>query len=261
MFELGVSLLSSDDLIISIDTAICHHICKGFVGTRRYTEEVECKWSPDSSCIAVAGSFGMLFVVTRKALKLKFCFQKDLELPVCTINNARSFDFDPRYRHSRLAIATTDNFLYTININKKSVIAEVAVESKDVKGTIHCVSYNKDGTLLAVATSEATVHMFNCDNATLLYKLEDHENAGPRSVGFYIDLYPTIVRMSFSCAGKHMATSSTDGMIRLWQLPTTLNLQHLCKITILQNVPINKVMQLPIPKQLALYLLNWPTAE
>ena len=253
-FELTV--LKRDVALMKVDAAECHQICPGFKGTRQYTEQVECKFSPDSAYIAVSCSLGFLFVVKRKLLQ-EHCLVIPgiIDLDESRLSNARCFDFDPRYFHKLLCFCTVDNFVYVCNIDTQEIFMTIGVETE---GGIDCIGYNHYGTLLAVATSEAMINMYCPDTGDLLYSLDGAHQGDEVSMKLKNGVYPTVCRMSFSQSGQQLAVSATDGLIRVWQLRPQMDLQHMCRLAVLKVVPANRVEELPLPTKLIAYLLNWP---
>lgn len=259
-FELSVLIQNRMLSLQTTDSVVCNTLCAGFEGSRLYTEEAECKWSPDSAYIAVSASFGKMFVVKRKDLNLHFNLNQ-FDLNRSQLSNARALDFDPRYCHSHLAWGISDNTLFVCNIDTSEVLLDIPVHCDDLLATIDCVGYNKSGTALAVALSNACIQMYHPDNGDKLYVIDGRRQGSLKTLNPVIHQYPNVIRLSFSQAGDHLVTCSTDGRNRVWQLQPDLSLQHLCRVAIIKHVPADKFSSLPLPSKLVLYLLFYPTSD
>ncbi|KAH9515767.1 hypothetical protein Btru_011950 [Bulinus truncatus] len=56
--------------------------------------------------------------------------------------------------------------------------------------------------------------------------------------------YPSVLHLSFSQNGEHLASASSDGHVRLWRLEMMCTLQELCRDTILCSMPVCRVRHL-----------------
>ncbi len=237
----------------------CHKICKGFYGNRRYTDHVEGKFSPDSRFFAVGASFGKLFVVKNTNGNL---IEQCLIIPGMfaendvMLANARTFDFDPRLKHKILTFASSVNEVYFCDVDNSTVLQQFTVE---VDGSVQILKYGVRAEVLAVATSEAVINMYCPDSMNRLYTLDAKSSAPESCMKEKDGNYPLFLRMSFSRSGDIMSVTSTDGIVRLWQLCPDLSLRHLSKLAVLQSVKVCDLHKLPLPPPIILDLLEWPT--
>ena len=149
--ELAVELVDQP-FLVSQGFVECHKLCPGFYTSRNYTDQLECKFSPDNAFVAASSSMGYLFVARRARLEL-YCsvvpgmFDRDETRPA----NERSFDFNPCYAHSKLALGTDDSKILICDLDMKQVDVETRL---DLEGSIQSVKYSHSGNVLAVATSK-----------------------------------------------------------------------------------------------------------
>lgn len=254
--ELGVELIDRA-FFISQGVINCDKLCPGFNASRNYTDQLECKFSPDSAFVAACSSLGFLFVVKRIKLELYCCvvpgmFDKDETRTA----NERTFDFDPRFDHSMLALGSDDNKLVICDLEKGVVDKQTVIT---MEGSIQCLKYSHSGDVLAIATSEATINLYDPDTLEVLYTLDGRAQGGSSRMEPDADCnLPEIIRMSYSSTGEQLAVSATDGNVRVWQLHARLSLQNLCRQVLLQNVSTSKLQTLPLPARLVKYLLQLP---
>ena len=255
-FEL-IIFMKDTDLSICYGSAMLNTFCPNLKVSRSYTEEVECKFSPDSKYIAICSSIGDLIVVKKKTVTLHCTICPDIVSSPPT--NARCFDFDPRYFHKFLTYASRDNVIHNCDIQATPCCVESEFEV-DTEGQIDCIKFHPNGESLAVATSEALVHMYGTESWDVLYQLDGRSISAPYEMKQSSeDHYPTIHRLSFSTAGEHLAVSASDGIVRVWQLHSKINLKHLCRLVIKQYISVRNLVELPLPPALIMYLLQWPT--
>ena len=243
-------------LIVTDGKADCHTLCPDFYGNQLYTDEVECSFSPDSTNIAVGSSEGMLFITSRRDLSnTRALIIPGIFSPSETkLSSAKAFDFDPRFPNSRIAFGTLNGEIYLIDVSGDHDLKSGYVDCAD-RGMIQCLRYVPRGRYIAVATSEACIDIYDPDTLSLKLVLDA---ANQDSVPMEIDrnVYPRFLSMNFTTTGNHMASASTDGIVRVWQLPPDLTLQHLCRQLILTKVKVTEIRKLPIPPKMMLYLLS-----
>ncbi|XP_064625098.1 uncharacterized protein LOC135486325 [Lineus longissimus] len=252
------------------------HLCLSFVGTRQYTEHVECKWSPDSVHVAVGSTMGHLLVVRREGLDSicnvipgMFELYSTSEQGPTVLATPMGFDFDPRYKYSILVFVDKNNTLYMLNIEEKEVIHQVVI---DTVGSVNCIQYDNDGRVLAVATSEAVLELRCPDTLDIIYTIDMSATVPGGGVDPSPDMpiggaespmeqlngnFPAVTRLSFSQFGDFIAVSSSDGYARIWQLKSDISLQNICRKTILGTVKANNIWRLPLPPRILMYLLQW----
>ena len=248
--------------------ASLHLLHKDFIGRGNFTDDVECKFSPDSVMIAVTSSFGILLVLKREYSKLTLyndpvpCLLRRNGISGASLSNARSADFDPRAKHGLLAVGCAGPVVYICNIDEDAIIGTIEISSEDynIHVAIDCLRYSPRGCALVVATSDAQIRLYQPDLCELIYTLDGTNcGAGISMVRDINGCYPTYIRMSFTQMGDMMAVTTTDGFVRVWQLQPDISLQHLTRMTILQHARTCDLIRLPLPEKLILYLLQWPT--
>lgn len=235
----------------------CQKICPSFMATRTYTDFIECKFSPDSSLIAVGSSIGLLMVV-RRADMGHFCnvIPDVYDSSEIQLSNERCFDFDPRYRHKYLAFATAQRDLIICDLYTNTTALLVSISASC---EVDCLKYSSNGQVIAVSTSDARIRMFSPSDGSLCYVLDGTSIRPEDSMQLLSNgRYPKVIHMSFSTVGEHVAVSSTDGCIRVWQLPPELGLQQMCRHAVLRYVRARDIPKLPLPRRLILFILSWP---
>ncbi|XP_046558964.1 LOW QUALITY PROTEIN: uncharacterized protein LOC124268011 [Haliotis rubra] len=232
----------------------CHLLCPGFVGDRFFSDKVECRWSPDSHFLAVglycAGS-GKLFVLDKNSQKNICTVCPDLlEDP---ISSACSFDFDPRPDRCKLAVASTDDCIYIIDVKVVKFYKQLMRGMLECQ---NCIQYNNQGTMLAVGYETLDIRIFDPDTEELLHVIDvkDGDEKLQTNVPCHTSL--AIMRLSFNWSGTLLASSVCDGLVRVWTVPGMFSLQRFCKLQILSLVPVRKVKTLNLPEKIKHFLLS-----
>ena len=253
-FTFFVEIFRLDCVFVSLQPALpCHKLCPGFVATVYHNDHVECKWSPDGSYVAVSSSQGQLFLLNKSTGKNDVTIFPDLVTG--QISTAGSFDFDPRVQHSVMAVGSCDGVLSIVQLDT-SVQSGAVVQEMDTGGTIDCVQYNQDGSNVAASFRTFEVRLYNTQDLSTHHVIDMSELC-PRHVSVYQDqAYPTVNRLSFSYDGRHLATSSCDGCVRVWAVPRLLTLQQWCRKRILQHIPITLIRKTDLPQKLKRFLLS-----
>lgn len=237
-----------------IDSAMCHKLCPGFIGNSAVSDHIECKWSPDSQYIAISSSFGILFVVNHDNLT-NHCTVIPGLLHNCSISTARAYDFDPRYFSNIMAVCTDNRKLFLVNISSQYLLYMTDIIRS---GSIECVQFSSDGEILALAVSNFRIYLYDSNHGSLVRIINPCVHC-PDLAAMSPSFRPTIIRMSFSQSREQLAVSSSDGMVRIWQLSPLFSLQHLCKRSILSSVNASRIQQLPLPAKLKAFLKSYPT--
>ena len=256
-FELSV--IHQEGLsFVEYDVIRCNHICDGLIGSRTYTELVECRFSSDARLIAVGSSMGQLFVVKRWRLQTQSILAPRTfnDLDVC-LSNERSFDFSPMADYDTIAFADYANTVRILNMESDDVEQCIDVETN---GAIESLKYSTRGDMLAVATSMGHVYIYSPKTAELLLDLDGTAVCVDATMSYNHNLgrMPSILHMSFSESSDLLAVSSTDGIVRIWQMPSHMPLVHLCRMAVLKYVTVKQLKDLPLPKKLIEYLYTWP---
>lgn len=250
-FELEISRL--DIRLLRENTIVCHNVCPSFKGTRAYTEQVECQFSPDSSLIALSHSEGILFTVNKRDLSLHCQLFPGVGLDV-SLSNERSYDFDPTSGHGFLAAGGNNGHIFLIDTDACEVLYED--DLKINAETIECVKYSPIGDCLAIAISDFTIHLFSPHSRQITMTLGGQAACPGIQVQACTGCLPVVIRMSFDRSGEHLAVSSTDGQVRIWQLPIKMDLRYLCKLRIQQCCSVTNIKMLPLPNSVIKYLLS-----
>lgn len=227
--------------------------CKGIKGT-----VASLSFSPDSAYLAVVSSKGQVYILRSSGLKLRHVLDSEqviypLETLDPSINEPSSLEFDPRYGNKVFATCTFYRSLVKIwGVSKPDQRKEAcitALYSIHFPRVVNVIKYSTEGDILAVGCNEGIITCINTDDGTAMFDLnttnqtpEFRSNAG-------------IYHLSFSRTSEQLAASYSDGYIRVWQIPSDINLQHSCRVVINASVPESKVMQLPLPNKLKRYLL------
>lgn len=233
----------------------CHLLCPGFVGDRLFNDKVECRWSADSRFLAV-GSYcsgsGKLFVLDKNSLKNICTVYPDLLEH--SISSASSFEFDPRPNYWRLAVATTNECIHIVDVNKCEILQ--TINEGSARMPINCIQYNNQGTMLAVGYETVEIKIFDPDTEELLHVIDvkDGDEKLQANVPCHTSL--AIMRLSFNWSGTLLASSVCDGMVRVWTVPGMFSLQRFCKLQILSLVPVRKVKTLKLPEKIKHFLLS-----
>ncbi|XP_064610018.1 uncharacterized protein LOC135473975 [Liolophura sinensis] len=250
-FELEISRL--DIRLLRVNTTVCHNVCPSFTGTRSYTEQVECHFSPDSSLIALSHSEGILFTVNKRDLSLHSQLFPGVDSGV-SLSNERSYDFDPTSGHSFIAAGGNNGHIFLIDIDTCKVLHEEDLHI-DAE-TVDCVKYSPNGDCLAIAISDFTIRLFCPYSRQVTMTLGGETKCPGIQVQACSGRLPVVIRMSFDRSGEHLAISSTDGQVRIWQLPIKMDLRYLCKLKIQQCCIVTNIKMLPLPNSVINYLLS-----
>ncbi|XP_033122002.1 uncharacterized protein LOC117121018 [Anneissia japonica] len=210
-------------------------------------DRLECRFSPDSQFVAISTTAGQLFLIKRDLSKLECVLVdgKDEEL-----TNERCYDFDPRFPHEVLAFCVNSDQVYVKNIESGSQILHCKLPENVMKAT--CLKYNMEGDSFAVGCQDGVIVMMSSSTGNILYLLDSKTQAAAFAMTpCKLSMYPEIIRISFSHSDDVLAVSSTEGTVRLWQLPPKMNLVHMCRLVILKHIPASTIKQLPLPTMIA----------
>lgn len=245
--ELGLIQIEHHGMLTYLSYIYCDSICPSCISNRNYNDRYQCKFSPDSLYIAAATSFGHLLIVNKPDLTCHCKISPGIvEWGVDNMTNERSYDFDPRFNHERLAFGSIKQNVHFCNIDNKTIEETVHLDD----GHIQCVKFHPRGHCLAVACSSGIVHILNSDNGDVVMRLDGSALPSEAAIGTVNGSLAEAVSMSFTSMSEVLAVSHTDGYVRLWQLSPELNLQTLCKRTILQHVKLSQLHELPIPQRI-----------
>lgn len=229
-----------ENKIRSIWRGSCEVMHDGFYGTI-----TNCKFSPDSKVIGVTSNHGdSLFVLVQSGeLYAAIDHTKNLH----AMMNPSDFDFDPT-KNNTLAMVWRHDQLKIVKLYQNRFEEIFAYNPSDDHPFYNCVKYSIDGALLAIGTMTGCVMLF--DPAT-------------GSCNVTLDITSEIIEIDdrivfdicFSRSCQEIAAAYNDGCVRVWQLPRKLNLQHICRLALMQTTPASRITSLPVPKHLQSYLL------
>eukprot|EP00112_Aurelia_sp_Birch-Aquarium-sp1_P013970 Seg2990.3 transcript_id=Seg2990.3/GoldUCD/mRNA.D3Y31 product="WD repeat and SOCS box-containing protein 1" protein_id=Seg2990.3/GoldUCD/D3Y31 len=229
-----------ENKIRSIWRGSCEVMHDGFHGTI-----TNCKFSPDSKVIGVTSNHGdSLFVLVQSG---------ELYAAIDHTNNLHArmspsdFNFDPT-KNNTLAMVWRHDQLKIVKLYQNRFEEIFAYNPSDDHPFYNCVKYSIDGALLAIGTMTGCVMLF--DPAT-------------GSCNTTLDITSEIIEIDdrivfdicFSRSCQEIAAAYNDGCVRVWQLPRKLNLQHICRLALMQTTPASRITSLPVPKHLQSYLL------
>ncbi|KXJ10966.1 WD repeat and SOCS box-containing protein 1 [Exaiptasia diaphana] len=225
--------------------------CKGIKGT-----VASMTFSPDSAYLAVVSSKGQVYILRSSGLKLRHALNSEqviypLETLDPSINEPSSLEFDPRYDNKVFATCTFYRSLVKIwaVVKNEQRTCIATLYSIHFPRVVNVIKYSTEGDVLAVGCNEGVITCINTNDGTAVFDLNT-TNQSPEfrsNAGIY--------HLSFSRTSEQLAASYSDGHIRVWQIPSDINLQHSCRVVINASVPESKVMQLPLPNKLKRYLL------
>ncbi|KAK2153918.1 hypothetical protein LSH36_281g03067 [Paralvinella palmiformis] len=189
--------------------------------------------------------------------------------------------FDPRYDHSRLALANWTREEQPAQ--NEAICVMDLVHQKPVKCSYYMsgthssknLVFSPDGSFLACLVCEPCfyqgVHNFS---EILVYDADtlDVVKTIPCNNTQCVPLYPAILFPSFSKCGTRMAVGygrdidimgaifgQEIAFVDVYQVPTPINLQYLCRVAIRRIIPTERqLLTLPLPKPLIRYLSFGP---
>lgn len=262
-----------------------NHICMIDVNTRKMTKKMNpslsskirgfvksCIFSPDGLFLSISTSSGQLVIIEIQNMHIHESLEldhPDSTLCLCdpfhhssrrsiTLSMQCWYLFDPRYGHKYLTSCIEDGTIqtWTMNINEPGL---TCVQSVNVLQTswqkISSAAFSPDGQILAIGTSDSKILCLNSESLDLIFILNAHlQPDGLRT------WYPNteVSCLAFTRTCQQLAAGYNDGRIRVWQLPLIVNLQHMCRLVIINYIPANKISKLPLPSHLVRYLLYSP---
>ena len=247
----------------------------------------ECVISPDHSRFVIKP--GMFYAVKREDGS-EYPYLKEIRIVhirsgICKLDktirdpNCSNYvmAFDPRYDHSRLALANWTSEEQPVQ-NEAICILDL-VHQKPVK-CVHYTSnthssknlvFSPDGSFLACLISEpcfyqsvynfSEILVYDADTLDVVKTIPCHNTQ-------CVPLYPAILFPSFSKCGTRMAVGygrdidimgaifgQEIAFVDVYQVPTPINLQYLCRLAIRRVIPNEKhLLALPLPKPIISYL-------
>lgn len=112
--------------------------------------------------------------------------------------------------------------------------------------------------MLAVGTSDSKILALNSESLSVLFVLNAHlQPDGLRT--WYQNTEVSCLAFTRTC--QQVAAGYKDGRVRVWQLPLILNLQHMCRLVVINHVPAREIPLLPLPSHVIRYLLFSPLKQ
>ena len=215
---------------------------------------MDCRWSPDSSHVAITISTGYLLCVNVKAGTISCNVFSDI-LPDLLLSNIFAYDFDQRSCYQIMAVGDSLGDLNIINVEDKQIICK---SQRLGCGNIDCLVYSPEADLIGIALHDFKLHLCDSNTCDIVYSINMCDDC-PYLNNFHgLQQYPMITSMSFSRSGEQLAVCCYDGYLRMWQMPLNLNLKLLCKLQVLRLVQQGDIKNLPLPSALKDYLLPLP---
>ncbi|XP_071953887.1 uncharacterized protein [Antedon mediterranea] len=246
-FAIVLVILRASDMLVMYQKSVRELFSKFKLQKNSTNQDrLECKFSPDSQFVAVSTTGGQLFIVKRDLSNLE-CVLVDGKNEKLT--NERCYDFDPQYPHEVLAVCVNSDEVYVKNIDSGSQIYCSKLPENVTKAT--CLKYNMEGDSFAVGCQDGVIVMISSSSGNILYLLDSKTQATAFAMTpCKLSMYPEIIRISFSHSDDVLAVSSTEGAVRLWQLPPKINLVHMCRLVILKHIPASTINCLPLPTRI-----------
>lgn len=246
----------STDLFYLYWTRSCLKLfpCLAELGPLNNNTEMSCAFSPSGTVIAVTTSTGAMFLVSRYTLRLVLGIlpRKNTVGQSLLLSCATAFDFHPLVAIGLIACCTNDKSLALFNVSSDRF--SKVVQYEEIVGSPAIVRFNALGTKLAVAGDNSHIVIHDAHDLSVqtvvdttipcprcAIKIPSHSPGNTRKC------QTTFLSVSFSHDSMHMAASSTDGLVRVWKLPTVQSLFQLCRLAIIKVTPIHKISKLPLP--------------
>lgn len=265
-----------------------NHICLIDVATKKLVKKMRktvsskirgciksCGFSPDGLYLATTSTSGQLIifdvqdlhihssldldVVTRRSL---FCLPcRGAQRGSLGASRQCWYLFDPRYGHKYVTSCLEDGTVQTWSVdherpNLTCIQQTYALQSPWQK--IRSAAYSQDGTMLAIGTSDSKIYILNSESLSNIYVL----NANLQPDGLRTWYQNTEVScLAFTRTCQQIAAGYKDGRVRVWQLPMIINLQHICRLVVINHIPANEIPNLPLPSYLIRYLLYSPLKQ
>ncbi|CAG5115009.1 unnamed protein product [Candidula unifasciata] len=238
---------SLDSIMFCDDSIRCHTVCPGFVPSNNEPNIVVCKFSPDSTLLAGSSNKGYLFVVKRYQLQKLSVVCPDMTSR--QLSTAQAFDFCPCSPFQIITLGTSDRQILTVNIDTGQVVVSTETEQN-----IDCVTFTPDGLFLAVGFHNFDIDIYDSFSLVCVHNIQMSalcQDQLPRVQA----LAPTVLHLSFTQNGEHLASTSCDGHLRLWRIRRMFSLQEICRDKILTCIAIHRIEELTnVPQKVKHFL-------
>ena len=193
------------------------------------------------------------------------------------------FCFDPRFCWKRIAVTNFNVSSFQSNFNTLSLVdidnqwepahtnAEVTDRRPSLYPSMQDLKYTKDGNLLIATLLDTTcfcrekksarnyrpincsIYVFSGETTETLHCIEFQRYTCA------IHLCPINHTPVFSACGSRVGIvmdmqDAAQHFVQVYRLPTTVNLQNMCRVVILQNFAQGSLLDLPLPVKLINYL-------
>ena len=236
--ELSMWGISSSAKMKCLWNASCEVICPQLTGSIS-----SCRFSSDSEIIGLASNHGFCMFVWANSGEM-------FSLVSPTDNHAHSacdFDFDPT-TPALVAIVWRYGPVKLLELQQNGAFLVHMYSGKDDQPFSNCIKYSLDGILIAVGTMTGQIHLINAKTGCCMEYLDiGCDIANPANL--------VVFSVSFARSCQELIAAYSDGYIRIWQLPRILNLQHICRLAILNGTIMSKIGELPLPRHIKSYLL------
>ena len=265
-----------------------NHICIIDVATKKLVKKMKktvsskirgyiksCGFSPDGLYLATTSTSGQLIVFdaqdfhVHSSLDLDATVRRSCFCVPCRGSQRGSLSsprqcwylFDPRYGHKYVTSCLEDGTVQTWSLDQEQpglTCIQQAHALQTPWQKIRSAAFSQDGTMLAIGTSDSKILILNSESLSNIYVL----NANLQPDGLRTWYQNTEVScLAFTRTCQQLAAGYKDGRIRVWQLPMIINLQHMCRLVVINRTPANEIPHLPLPSYLIRYLLYSPLKQ
>lgn len=202
-----------------------------------------CRFSSNSDIIGLASNHGFCIFVWADSGEM-FSFVSPAENHV---HSPCDFDFDPT-AHGLVAVVWRYGIVKLLKLQQNGASLIHMYSGKDDEPFSNCVKYSLDGMLIAVGTITGQIHLISAKTGCCIQYLDiGCDIANPADL--------TVFSICFARSCQELLAAYSDGYVRIWQLPRILNLQHICRLAILNGTIMNKIGELSLPRHIKSYLL------
>ena len=228
-----------NDKIKCIWGVSCQIVCPSFADA-----VTNCKFSPNSEVIGISSNHGHCIFIDSESGQC--CMSIDQNNSMNVLNSPCDFDFDPT-QSNMVAVVWRYGPLKLFSLSKSEAICTFAYDLEEENLLSSCTSFSPDGSMLAVGTIDGRILILDPFTGKLCKCLD-------ASAEIPDILSQAVFDVAFAKSCQELVAAYSDGQIRIWQLQRILNLQHICRLTILCRTPMNKIKKLLLPKNLVSFL-------
>ena len=240
MHELSFWEILSNAKLRCLWSASCEVLCPQFTGAI-----CSCKFSSRSCIIGLASTHGFcMFVSAKSGDFLSLISPMQNQDPV---HRPCDFDFDPTAQFF-IALVWRDGPMKLFNLLRNDASLVHMYTGRHDEPFSNCLKYSSDGQLIAIGTMTGQIHLVSSKTGCCIQYLNIAFDAGNHT-------NPTVFDVDFARSCQELIAAYSDGCVRIWQLPRIMNLQHICRLAILQGTKMNEINELPLPNHIKSYLL------